>query len=92
MALLALMKSVGSSGAGRPHDRVVGSDDGAVGLDEERRLVRRRAADFPRVVAVVEADADDLADADQRTAEPRPPAHDGQPLDLHRAQAFEPGR
>src|SRR5262245_57629344 len=76
----------------RPDDRIVRAVDGAGGLDEEQRLLGQLEADLSRVIGVVKADGDDLADAGEGTAQPWSPAHDRQAIDLHRAQALEPRR
>ena len=78
-------------GRARPHDRVAGAVDGAVGLDEEERLFRQRQAHLVSVVRVVEADADDLADSGERAAEPRPAADRRKPRRLERTQALLAG-
>jgi len=63
----------------------------AVGLDEQRRLVRCGAPDLACVVAVVQADANHLADGRQRIPQPWMASDDRQPVDLGAAQALEPG-
>src|SRR5256712_5133070 len=55
----------------RAHDGIVGSADRARRLDEEQRLLGKLQADLERVVGVVEADADHLADPRQRASQPR---------------------
>src|SRR3989449_7611316 len=74
-------------GLARSDDRVSGTVDGAGRLDEEQRLRRQRQAHLAGVVRVVQTDADDLADARERSAEPGPAADQGEPRRPRRAQA-----
>ena len=62
---------VGLLRAARDLDVVVRADDGRGRLHEDDRLGRHRHAGFRGVIGVVQADADELADAGDARAEPR---------------------
>ncbi len=83
---------VGLERARRQQDRVARTADAGGGLHEEDRFARDRHAGFPGVVAVVEADADDLADAGERHAEARIAFHARQRFRRDAAQAVQPLR
>ena len=74
---------------GRPDDRVAVADEGVGELREQHRPVGRGAAALPRVVAVVEPDAHDLAAEAERVDDGDGRARPG--LDQRRAVRRAPG-
>src|SRR5437870_1945933 len=73
----------------RAHDGIVGSADRARRLDEEQRLLGQLQAHLERVIGVVEADGDHLADPRQRASKPRAAAHCWQPREVEPPQTPE---
>ena len=79
---------VGLLRAARDADIVVRADDGRGRLHEDDRLGRHGGAGLGGVVGIVEADADELADAGDTGAEPRLTATSGRPAGSSAANFF----
>jgi hypothetical protein len=81
---------VGFFGAHRNFHIVVGPDDGAGRLQKQDRLRRDGHVGFSGVVAVIEADTDDLADAGHTGTNPRRAVHPRQTRGVDAAEPAKP--
>src|SRR6185295_17072792 len=78
--------------AARLDDVVVRPVDRGRGLHEDDRFGRDRHAGFLGMVRIVEADGDELADADERNAQPRAVGDDRQGFGLHLGEHLQAAR